>query len=63
MTLDFTGKEIQVDDEVVIIQPNYRQFQKCKVIQATAKCVSVEYKDKHNCNQILRQAATQVVKV
>lgn len=40
---DFLGKELNIDDEVVLTAPQYRFFVKAKIIAFTPKKVRVEY--------------------
>lgn len=45
---DYFGKELSVDDTVILIAPGYRHFAKGKITSFTPKKVRVTYKNNWN---------------
>lgn len=42
---DFIGKDLAVDDYVVIMRPNYREFVLGKILKFTPKMVTVSFRE------------------
>lgn len=67
--LDFMGKELIVDDIVILIAPKYRHLVKGKILRFTAKYAIIEYFNDWNYGKEkpwrfeIKQEGYQLVKV
>lgn len=65
---DYLGQELSVEDEVIFIPPNYREFQKAKIIRFTPQFVIIEYNNTWNYGPSghlieMKQECHQLIKI
>jgi hypothetical protein len=60
---DFIGRELAIDDSVLIIVPNYREYALARVIAFTPKQVRVIYGHPTYGNREILQWPSQLVKM
>lgn len=62
---DFLGEELNIDDEVVLIEPGYRQLIKAKIIKFTKCYVILRYPSKYHKSSVIdiKQSPSQLVKI
>ena len=63
MAKDFTGKELNVGDEIVFMSIGYRALNKGKILTIAPKMVSIEYLHRHGKINTCKQFHGQVVKL
>ena len=59
---DFLDQELSIGDNVITINPSYRDFKLAQVIKFTAKNVRVAYNDQYGKRELL-QHPSQLVRV
>ena len=64
---DFLGQKLEIGDDVVFMQINYRTLKKGKILKFTPKKVEIEYCSHPNCDENDReqflQLPSQIVKI
>jgi hypothetical protein len=63
---DFLGKELEVGDSVIFIEPGYRNFQKGVIFKFTEKMIFINWKNPRchiSKEDTLKQCGYQVVKI
>lgn len=56
---DFLGQKLEIGDDVVFMQINYRTLKMGKIIKFTPKMVEIDYDGREQ----IKQLPTQVVKI
>jgi len=54
MAVDFLGQELNVGDDIVFVEKNYRQFKKGKIIKITAKMLETDTHFRQFHNQVIK---------
>ena len=63
MAKDFLGEEINVGDEVVFVQMQYRNFYQGKIVKITDKMLFIDHEKDNLGKSQTKQKHNQVIKI